>query len=184
MGKISEQMDTMKDNIRNLTEDSHSMKDHIYHLESRIDCPQPSALRHEGRIGLSNQEMNHSTPFGGPNSNENHTSAPYRHEIQRPQRYTGEKSHTKLKPQNYDGNEDFEEYLSQFEIIAQINNWDHVEKALYLAGCLGGGARSVLVELSPLERRDFDTLVNMLNVRDGSIQRSEMFRARLQTRDR
>jgi hypothetical protein len=29
-----------------------------------------------------------------------------------------------MKPQLYDGDDDLNEYLAQFEILAEINNWD------------------------------------------------------------
>lgn len=174
--KLCGELQSMENNIRNLTEDSHSMKDHIYHLENRTDCPQPPVLRYEGRSGMGNH--------GGANLNENHGSPPYRHVNQRSQRHMAERSNIKLKPHYYDGKEDFEEYLSQFEIIGEINNWEYADKGLYLAGVLCGSARAVFTELSSIERQDFDTLVNILNVRYGSIERSEMFRAKLQTRVR
>lgn len=42
----------------------------------------------------------------------------------------------KMKPQHYDGSDDWEEYLTQFEILAEINQWNDVTKALYIAGSL------------------------------------------------
>lgn len=33
-------------------------------------------------------------------------------------------SDVKMKPQLFDGSGDLEEYLAQFEILAEINNWD------------------------------------------------------------
>lgn len=43
-----------------------------------------------------------------------------------------------MKPQLYEGDDDLNEYLAQFEILAEINNWDYVTKSLYLAGSLKG----------------------------------------------
>ena len=48
----------------------------------------------------------------------------------------------KLKPQNYDGTEDLDDYLSQFEILADLNCWNYETKSLYLAGSLKGDART------------------------------------------
>ena len=41
----------------------------------------------------------------------------------------------KLKSQNFsgEGNSDFEEYLAQFELTCEINNWDYKEK-IFLSG--------------------------------------------------
>ena len=48
-----------------------------------------------------------------------------------------------MKPQLYEGEEDLDEYLAQFEILAEINGWDYTTKSLYLAGSLKGGARAL-----------------------------------------
>lgn len=89
-----------------------------------------------------------------------------------------------MKPQLYDGDDDLNEYLAQFEILAEINNWDYITKSLYLAGSLKGGARALLNELNRDQRRDYDSLVKVLNNRYGSAERSELYRAKLQTRIR
>jgi hypothetical protein len=48
---------------------------------------------------------------------------------------------------------------------------------LYLAGSLKGGARALLNELDRGQRRDYDSLVKVLNNRYGSAERSELYRA-------
>ena len=48
-----------------------------------------------------------------------------------------------MKPQLYDGDDDLNEYLAQFEILAEINNWDYITKSLYLAGSLKGGEQEL-----------------------------------------
>ncbi|ESO88336.1 hypothetical protein LOTGIDRAFT_165779 [Lottia gigantea] len=85
-----------------------------------------------------------------------------------------------IKPQQYNGEEDFDEYITQFNIIADLNNWINNEKALYLASSLSGNARIILMEMSQTDRQNFENLVKTLNFRFGSIERSEMFRAKLQ----
>ena len=84
-----------------------------------------------------------------------------------------------VKPKSYDGSEDFGDYLSQFEIIADLNQWDYPTKSLQLASALTGQAVGILGELTPTNRRDFDSLVKALNTRFGSIERSELYRAKL-----
>ena len=80
----------------------------------------------------------------------------------------------KMKPHHYDGTDDWEEYLTQFEILAEINKWNNLTKALYLAGSLKGPARTVLNELQASERKSFDSLVKALENRFGSVNRAEM----------
>ena len=90
----------------------------------------------------------------------------------------------KLKPQNFSGATDFDEFLSQFEITCEINGWQYREKSLYLANCLTGDARSLLSELDHDGRRDFNILVEKLKNRFGSVNRSEIFRTQLKSRVR
>ncbi|CAC5421297.1 unnamed protein product [Mytilus coruscus] len=73
-----------------------------------------------------------------------------------------------MKPQPYDGTDDIEEYLSQFQIFAEVNGWDYNTMSLCLASSLKIGARAILNELNEF----------------GSVHRSEIFRAQLQTRVR
>ena len=87
-----------------------------------------------------------------------------------------------MKPQLYDGDDDLNDYLAQFEILANINNCDYITKSLYLAGSLKGEAITLLNELDRDQRRDYDSLVMVLNTKYGSAERSELYRAKLQTR--
>ncbi|CAC5423608.1 unnamed protein product [Mytilus coruscus] len=90
----------------------------------------------------------------------------------------------KIKPQIYDGSDDLEEYLTQFNLLAKLNDWDPKIKALLLASSLSGSARAILNEITDGERHDFECLVNAMKSRFGSINRSEVYRADLQTRVR
>ncbi|KAK6174615.1 hypothetical protein SNE40_017855 [Patella caerulea] len=89
---------------------------------------------------------------------------------------------TKMRPPSYNGTEELEDYLAQFEVLSELNRWDYKTKSLYLASSLDGSARSLLNELSHEKRRDYDSLVQILNLRFGSTNRSEIFKATLQTR--
>ena len=88
----------------------------------------------------------------------------------------------KMKPQLYDGTGDLDEYLAQFDILTEINDWNFSKKALHLAASLSGAALSVLSELSSSERTDFNLLVRTLKDRFGSEYRAEVFRSRFQTK--
>ena len=88
----------------------------------------------------------------------------------------------KIKPQLFDGNIDIDEYLTQFNIVAEINGWNNHEKALYLASSLSGVARSLLSELENEQRTNYDTLVRALFNRFGSINGAEIFRSKLKSR--
>ena len=79
---------------------------------------------------------------------------------------------------------DFDEFLCQFETTCEINAWKYKDKSLYLANCLTGEARSLLNELDPEGRRDYDTLIEKLKNRFGSVNRSEIYRTQLKSRTR
>ena len=42
-------------------------------------------------------------------------------------------SHIKMRPVHYDRTDDWDEYISQFEIMSDINKWECHDKGLYLA---------------------------------------------------
>ncbi|XP_069110225.1 uncharacterized protein [Argopecten irradians] len=90
--------------------------------------------------------------------------------------------HSKMKPHTYDGTDDLEEYLTQFNIVSEINEWSYDSKSLHLAGSLVGGARALLNEMSHEQRRDYKSLVDALNTRFGSENRAEIFRSSLQSK--
>ena len=47
-----------------------------------------------------------------------------------------------IKPEPYDGGEDWEEYISHFEICAELGKWHETDKVLALAAALRGPART------------------------------------------
>ena len=86
----------------------------------------------------------------------------------------------KIKLQIYDGKDDFDEYLAQFQIMAELNGWNNNTKSLALASSLSGRARTILAELDDNKCRDFNNLVKALRNRYRSVNRSELFKAELQ----
>ncbi|MES9879321.1 MAG: hypothetical protein ABW185_00370 [Sedimenticola sp.] len=92
-------------------------------------------------------------------------------------------NYVKLKPQTFTGtNDDFEDFLTQFEITTEINGWNYKSKSLYLANSLTGAARALLNELNAEQRRDYNCLVNKLTERYGPENRAEVFRSQLKSR--
>jgi len=49
----------------------------------------------------------------------------------------------KLKPDVFDGDVPLREFLSQFEFIANANDWSDSVKTVALAACLRGRAHSI-----------------------------------------
>ena len=111
------------------------------------------------------------------NENENAHNTNFSREVNRNELTNGG---LKIKPQIYDGTDDFEEYLAQFQIMAELNGWNYNVKSLALASSLSGRARTLLAELDENKCRDFNALVSALRNRYGSENRSELFKAELQ----
>ena len=79
-------------------------------------------------------------------------------------------NYLKLKPQHFSGTDDFEDFLTQFEITSELNSWNYRAKSLHLANCLTGTARALLNELTADQRRGYKNLVQKLTERYGSVQ--------------
>jgi hypothetical protein len=88
----------------------------------------------------------------------------------------------RMKPTQYDGLTPYEDYRVQFHMVAELNGWDKPTKALYLAGCLSKGARSVLNDLKHEDRYEFDKLDEALRDRYGTDDQAELFKAKLRSR--
>jgi hypothetical protein len=88
----------------------------------------------------------------------------------------------RMKPSSYDGQSPYEDYQVQFNMLAELNGWPGNVKALYLAGCLSGSARSVLNDMEPQDRYDYVKLDEALRERFGTDDQSELFKAKLRNR--
>ena len=129
----------------------------------------------------NSQNQNVNSSVAQANQNNPETVAPL---ISCSSHLQGDNTQFRMKPQNFCGTTDFDEFLSQFEITCEINNWQYREKSLYLANCLTEDARSILSELEHEGRRDYNTLVEKVISRFGSVNRSEIYRAQLKSRVR
>lgn len=86
------------------------------------------------------------------------------------------------KPANYDGTSSFQDYLVQFEMTGDLNKWDEGMKAMELATSLRGTAQTVLSDLRPEQRRDYNQLVSALTARFEPTNQTELYRAQIKSR--
>jgi hypothetical protein len=152
----------MMDFNENLTQDFDIMYNQMRNLIGAVKDKMDNAMTNYGLHKTENHENTHemgtrhdsvsrnniqgsSTP--NFNSNVNFNSVPLEARNNGP---------LKMKPQNFSGNEDLEDYLAQFELIADLNSWNYRTKSLYLASSLAGDARGLLNELSLLDRKHYD----------------------------
>ena len=84
----------------------------------------------------------------------------------------------KLMPMKYSGTSDFDEYLTQFEAIAGLQNWNDERKAVVLLSKLEGQALSIA---STENQRTFSSLVACLR-ENFSPQQQTIFALKLNSR--
>jgi hypothetical protein len=99
-----------------------------------------------------------------------------------PARRKDERYLPRMKPSLYDGQTPYEDYQVQFHMLTELNGWSNDVKALYLAGCLNGSARSVLNDMDPQDRYNYGKLDEALRERFGTDDQSELFKAKLRNR--
>ena len=84
----------------------------------------------------------------------------------------------------YDGKTNWKDYHVQFELAAALNGWDEETKALELATSLRGTAQSILADLYPHKRTDYQSLVSALSARFEPVHQADMYLAEIRTRTR
>ena len=187
-GEIRKDMSTVK---RALTDNNEHIEQEFVEMRRRIERIE------ERNINQNQNLLEHTTPPLFRESRgltDNITSTP-EHQASRFQNRNsaspsqGQQNQSpdklvKIKPQHYDGSDDWDEYLTQFNILAELNGWSYQYKSLYLASSLTGNARALLNELDDEKRRDFTSLVVALNNRFGSENKAEYFRSKLQIKVR
>ena len=87
-----------------------------------------------------------------------------------------------MKPQTYNGDEDWESYLNHFEICAKLGRWSYQDRVLYLAASLRGNAQVYYMTLMPAERSSYHTLVVKLGLRFSNARQQPMWISRLEAR--
>lgn len=89
-----------------------------------------------------------------------------------------------FKPEPYDGESDWDEYVIHFETYAMYMDWDPRTSAVMLGFCLRGPARSVLAGLSPAQRLDYVVLKNALTQNFSPREQVHLHQAELKSRIR
>ena len=89
-----------------------------------------------------------------------------------------------IKPEPYDEGEDWEEYISHFEICAELGKWHETDKVLALAAALRGPARTFYISLGQGKKRNYAALTQRLGLRFGSTRQQNRWLSRLEMRKR
>ena len=85
-----------------------------------------------------------------------------------------------VHPGKFDGGIGWQDYLTHFELCADLNRWSEEQKAIYLAVSLRA-AEELLCDLTSEDRRSYIVLVRNLAARFGSEGQTELFRMQLKS---
>ena len=89
-----------------------------------------------------------------------------------------------LKPETYSGSEDWESYITHFDLCAELGRWGRREMLLTLAACLRGQARTFFMTLGTREKSSYRELTLKLRQRFSSSRQKAMWLSRLEGRRR
>jgi hypothetical protein len=176
----NEQMNKVQSKISNeFYMVQHDLHEKIADMTRRVN-----EIQQMVESNTKSQTSTHYPEFSSPSVpiSQNISTSPTLSHSHIPQNATSYHSHQFTKPNCFDGTEDFDEYLAQFEMLTKLNRWDYHTKSLHLACSLKGDALSILSELSESEREDYQCLVRVLKTRFGFQGKAELSRAQLQTK--
>ncbi|KAH3772524.1 hypothetical protein DPMN_173864 [Dreissena polymorpha] len=89
-----------------------------------------------------------------------------------------------VKSDSFTGEEDWDQYISNFEDCAELAQWSEKEKLLYIATSLKQQARAHYCSLPSHERRSYNVLTIQLEQRFGSKRQSTRWLSKIQNRTR
>ena len=89
-----------------------------------------------------------------------------------------------MRPDKYDGQGDWEDYLTHFNTCAKLGGWDQVTKANMLAVSLSGRARRFFAGIPPPHQENYNKIVEALSARFGCEVQIEKHKAQLAMRKR
>ena len=170
------------------------------------ESPMPRAVRHRSRSYESFDHLDHhhspgrlrNIPDNGMHSELPRYSPrrpsgldslrPYRS----PQRYeepvvrpaVHHQHRLQVKPEFFNGEDDWDQYISHFQNCADLGRWSETDKALTLSACLKGQARAFYLGLSPLDRTSYHRLVQKFSERFGSVRQQSRYLTKFETRKR
>ena len=98
--------------------------------------------------------------------------------------YAAKCTYPSIKPEEFDGVADWDEYICHFRVCSELGNWNEREKLLILSASLRGAARSFYMSLPISERCTFELLIKNLGQRFGSLRQQSRWLARFESRKR
>lgn len=87
-----------------------------------------------------------------------------------------------LQAGTFDGSTSWTYFERQFQIIAQLNNWEATVKAATLTGSLRRAALTVLSTLTDSDLSNYEKICNVSSLRDGDEHLSKLYHTQLENR--
>ena len=157
-----------------MDQDEHDHMQNAQGDHEDLRSPRNNGSQHERRDGQRPQDYNHNRRM-----HDEHVYMP------EPVRRCPRPAHSiTIKPDTFNGDDDWDQYISHFENCAELGQWTDRERALTLAACLKGQARVFYASLSAREVYDYKSLTNKLEQRFGSARQQSRWLTRLQSRRR
>ena len=103
-------------------------------------------------------------------------------EYREPDRRMPRERSRSIRLEPYDGSSSWPEYLVYFEQMAEFQGWNPREAAMTLGLSLRGAARTVLVSLTPEQRRDLRQLTGALRQNFCPPEQVHLYQAELKSR--
>ena len=89
-----------------------------------------------------------------------------------------------MKPSVFTGAEDWESYITQFEVCGELGHWSNTDKALILAASLRGKALDYFANIPKEDRQSYGSLVYKLEQRFGTLSQQSKWLSKLESRKR
>lgn len=121
-------------------------------------------------------------PYGRNSPSQMHSPVRFEEPVFRPATMGPHRLH--VKPEIYDGVDDWDQYISHFQNCADLGRWSETDKALALAACLKGQARAFYLGLNPVDRSSYCRLVQKFSERFGSVRQQTRYLTKFETRRR
>ena len=86
-----------------------------------------------------------------------------------------------VKPEFYNGEDDWDQYIAYFQNCADFGHWSETHKQLILPACLKSQARAFNLGLSPEDQSSYHRLVQKLSERFGSVRQQSRYLTKFET---
>ena len=131
-------------------------------------------------VGTNLEQVNHMEQ--GDSNRENRSTEPIQYiQITQPEGNPS-KSGPSIKPQNFTGAEDWEIYITHFEVCAKLGRWNAHDKALALMASLREEAQSYCLTLHEDDRQSYERIVLKMGQRFGKARLQTTWMTRFESR--